>query len=265
MRKLYAIIILGLFTLACNKPKVLPEATTKIALPVIEMISPDLPDTIKPASAIMHKAMSDIDFRPVAARMENVEFTAVSPKSITITIPKKEVIDSFTQVKYAQIGVLAIYDKIMNIGKDYSVTVKVFRGTLTENSNSNTITMFTDMSAKTVGILLESDAFIIKSKTNTLQTLLPENSANVWSFLVTPVKTGEQILNVKFGTSDTDNLSFKKPDSKQVKVVASIGFIRAKAILFREHYLRNQILYNSLGGIIVFLSGFILVKKKRKS
>ena len=263
MRNLYSILILGMLTLACNKPKTLPEIKPMLQnLPAVTTVIQDLPSISKPIITKLNATIEELDAKSLT---ESVEFTATAFKGVTLTVPKKEITDSFTKVKYTQIGVLAIYDKIMRVGKDYPVTIKVFRGTLTEESNTNSITMFTSMSAKYVGILLESDSFIVKSETNIVQTLLPENTANVWNFVVTPTKLGEQKLKIKLGTSDIETLSFREPDSKSVTVIASLSFIRAKGILLREHYIKNQILYTTFGGIIVFLSGFVLVRKKRKS
>jgi hypothetical protein len=265
MRKLYSIAVLCLISIACSKPKTLPgpdkvEVTSAV---ISEKLSGQLTGkaTLLKETAFI---ISDEAILPPAPT-PSLTVTAEAPKSITITVPKKEVIDEFTQVKYAQIGVLVIYDKTMKVGKDYSVGVKVFRGTLTETPKDSSVTMFTGMAAKNVGILLESDAFRITSSETVIQTLLPENIANTWLFTVTPIKVGEQVLNVKLGTSDNDHLSFKDPDIKPVVVTSSFGIIRAKLILFKEHYIKNQLFYNALGGIIVFLSGFIVIKKKRKS
>lgn len=259
----YIVILIALFGTACKKPDIVVQSV-KVSESQL-MVSEEIPLPVAAPSPV--PAMSEPPKWKLIKTVDPITVIVEAPKKITFTVPKKETVDTFTKVNYTQIGVFVMYQKNMKVGKDYPVVVKAFRGTYTEApANKESVTVFVTMASKNVGILLEGDAFrITPNFTNLTQTLLPEDEANRWDFTVLPLKVGTQLLQVKLGTSDSgDFLAYKDPDTKQVTVETSIGILRVKSILIKEHYIRNQLIYNSLSGIIVFLSGFVAIKKRKR-
>ena len=153
----------------------------------------------------------------------------------------------------------------MYIGKSYEIKVKTFRGTFTEdNKEAKSIAIFTSLVSKNIGVTLESSGFKIIKQTASPQILLPEGTMNQWIFEVVPIKTGTQSLNIKIGTSNTNDLTFNKIDTKQILVKNSVNWFYAKLLVLKESYLNNQTIYNGIGTIIVFLMGLFKFKKRQR-
>jgi hypothetical protein len=184
-------------------------------------------------------------------------------QTITVNIPKRVVKDKFTGIVYTEIGVSVNYNTEMEVGVEYLVRVNAFRGKVTTIvSKGTTNTTFNVLAARKVAIFLEGDAFkIIPKSSQSFQTLLPENYSIYWEFSVTPIVSGLHNLIIKIGTSDTSELSFSRTEERPVAVKSSVRVVQVKANQLKEHYIRNQVIYNSLGGCLVFLSGFIAVKR----
>lgn len=185
---------------------------------------------------------------------------------VTVEVPKKTVRDGFTGILYTEIAISVNYPTEMEVGSEYTVRVNAFRGKVTTViTKGTTNTTFNILAARKLAVFLEGDAFAIVPKTTQVaQTLLPENYSVYWEFSVIPLKAGTHILRIKIGTSDSNELSFSRIEERFVTVKSSVKIVSVKVNQIKEHYLRNQVIYNSLGGCLVFLSGIITIKKKRR-
>lgn len=244
------IFLLPLITLlACKAPEVRPVLPPPPA-PCVEAKPAPAPPPPEPQKAEAPRYAAP----KVEERGEHTSIYEVP------TVPIK---DPITKIVYVPLGLVVEYNDTMTVGNAYKIVVNAFRGTVEIKTSSKTTTMhFQTIAAKKVSVNLTGDAFKITPKfTNAVQTLLPEGYKLLWEFEVVPLKAGTQTIEIKLLTSDSDAFSVSKSETKTILVTNSIKLVNVKANQLKEHYIRNQVVYNALGGIIVFLSGFIVVKK----